>query len=105
MAANRDSGGSPPGRGPTVDTINAGMASACTITAIGTDIKRTDNLFRGLLGMRRLVTDNFDDPGSAHWYWGWGGDAAGRFFERDPRRGTRRDGHRSDAPFRALRSR
>ncbi len=62
------------------------------ITAIGADIQRTDAFFSGLLGMRRVkMTSNFDDPNSAHWYWGvaGAGDAiAGRpgtlitYFER-----------------------
>jgi glyoxalase family protein len=58
------------------------------ITAIGSDIEATDAFYSGLLGMRRVKkTANFDDPGSAHWYWG---DQAGRpgtlitYFERDP---------------------
>ena len=41
------------------------------ITAIGSDIERTHDFFGGLLGMRRVkMTSNFDDPDSAHWYWG-----------------------------------
>ncbi len=41
------------------------------ITAIGTDIKRTNAFFGELLGMRLVKrTSNFDDPNSAHWYWG-----------------------------------
>ena len=43
------------------------------ITAIGSDIERTHDFFGGLLGMRRVkMTSNFDDPDSAHWYWGVG---------------------------------
>lgn len=63
------------------------------ITAIGADIERTHAFFGGLLGMRRVkMTSNFDDPGSAHWYWG---DDAGRpgtlitYFERDPLKSPR----------------
>jgi glyoxalase family protein len=62
------------------------------ITAIAADIQRTDAFFSGLLGMRRVkMTSNFDDPTSAHWYWGAAGDGesiAGRpgtlitYFER-----------------------
>jgi glyoxalase family protein len=63
------------------------------ITAIGADIERTDAFYRELLGMRRLkMTDNFDDPGSAHWYWGVGDGAPGTvvtYFERDPAREAR----------------
>lgn len=41
------------------------------ITAIGSDIERTQAFFGELLGMRRVkMTSNFDDPNSAHWYWG-----------------------------------
>jgi glyoxalase family protein len=67
-------------------TLTAGMHH---ITAIGSDIHATDAFYSDLLGMRRVKkTTNFDDPGSAHWYWG---DAAGRpgtlitYFERDPK--------------------
>lgn len=58
------------------------------ITAIASDIERTDGFLRGVLGMRRVKkTDNFDDPGSAHWYWGAGEGQPGTiltYFERDP---------------------
>jgi glyoxalase family protein len=63
------------------------------ITAIGSDIHRTHAFFGNLLGMRRVkMTSNFDDPGSAHWYWG---DEQGRpgtlitYFARDPNREPR----------------
>jgi glyoxalase family protein len=63
------------------------------ITAIGSDIERTDAFFSGLLGMRRVkMTSNFDDPDSAHWYWGVGDGRPGTvltYFERDPRREPR----------------
>jgi glyoxalase family protein len=58
------------------------------ITAIGADIERTDAFFGQLLGMRRVkMTSNFDDPNSAHWYWGAGKGEPGTlitYFERDP---------------------
>lgn len=57
------------------------------ITAIGADIARTDAFLSGLLGMRRVkMTANFDDPTSAHWYWGVGDGRPGTiitYFERD----------------------
>ncbi len=63
------------------------------ITAIGTDIKRTHAFFGELLGMRLLkMTSNFDDPGSAHWYWGVGDGRPGTlitYFERNPTRSPR----------------
>ena len=58
------------------------------ITAIGSSIARTHAFFGELLGMRLLKrTTNFDDPNSAHWYWGVGDGAPGTlitYFERDP---------------------
>lgn len=58
------------------------------ITAIGADIHRSDEFFCGLLGLRRVkMTDNFDNPDSAHWYWGVGDGEPGSlitYFERDP---------------------
>ncbi|CAG0944859.1 Putative ring-cleaving dioxygenase MhqA [Anaerolineae bacterium] len=63
------------------------------ITAIGTDIARTHAFFGELLGMRRVkMTSNFDDPTSAHWYWGVGDGRPGTiitYFERDPRKERR----------------
>ena len=63
------------------------------ITAIGSDIARTHAFFGELLGMRRVkMTSNFDDPGSAHWYWGVGDGRPGTlitYFERDPSREQR----------------
>ncbi len=60
------------------------------ITAIGSNIERTQAFFGDLLGMRRVkMTSNFDDPNSAHWYWGVGDGRPGTlitYFERDPRR-------------------
>jgi glyoxalase family protein len=79
-----------------VPAITPDMA-LCTgmhhITAIGSDIRRTEAFFGGLLGLRRVkMTSNFDDPRSAHWYWGVGDGRPGTlitYFERDPRRERR----------------
>ena len=58
------------------------------ITAIGADIQRTHDFFAEFLGMRLVKqTSNFDDPNSAHWYWGVGAGRPGTiltYFERDP---------------------
>jgi glyoxalase family protein len=58
------------------------------ITAIGTDIERTHAFLAEVLGLRRVkMTSNFDDPTSAHWYWGSGEGRPGTlitYFERDP---------------------
>lgn len=60
------------------------------ITAISSDIRATNAFYTDVLGMRRVkMTDNFDDPGSAHWY--WGNEAADMgstitYFERDPKK-------------------
>jgi len=63
------------------------------ITAIGASIERTQAFYGDLLGMRLVKrTSNFDDPNSAHWYWGVGEGKPGTiitYFERDPRRETR----------------
>ncbi len=63
------------------------------ITAIGSDIQRTHAFFGELLGMRRVkMTSNFDDPNSAHWYWGVGDGRPGTlitYFERNPHKEPR----------------
>jgi glyoxalase family protein len=71
--------------------IDAGMAllqGMHHVTAIGSDIHATDAFYRDLLGLRRIkMTDNFDDPDSAHWYWGVGDGEPGSlitYFERNP---------------------
>ncbi len=70
--------------------LNTGMHH---ITAIGSDIHRTHAFFGELLGMRRVkMTNNFDDPNSAHWYWGVGDGKPGTlitYFERDPHKERR----------------
>lgn len=63
------------------------------ITAIGSDINQTHAFFSDLLGMQRVkMTSNFDDPDSAHWYWGVDNGRPGTlitYFERDPNRERR----------------
>ena len=63
------------------------------ITAIGSNIERTHAFFGELLGMRRVkMTSNFDDPKSAHWYWGVGDGRPGTlitYFDRDPQKSPR----------------
>ena len=77
--------------GEPVPEITAAMALSHGlhhITAIGGDIHRTQAFFGDLFEMRRVkMTSNFDDPNSAHWYWGTGGGKPGTiltYFERDP---------------------
>jgi glyoxalase family protein len=79
-----------------VSEITPGMALSRGmhhITAIGSDIHRTHAFYGDLLGMRRVKqTSNFDDPNSAHWYWGAGDGGPGTlitYFERDPQRESR----------------
>jgi glyoxalase family protein len=59
------------------------------ITAISSNIERTQAFFGDLLGMRRVkMTDNFDRPDLAHWYWGVGDGRPGTlitYFEHDPK--------------------
>lgn len=63
------------------------------ITAIGSNIQRTHAFFGELLGMPLVKrTSNFDDPNSAHWYWGVDGGKPGTlitYFERDPLKESR----------------
>jgi glyoxalase family protein len=58
------------------------------ISAISSDIHRTRDFYSDLLGMRLVKqTSNFDDPNSAHWYWGVDDGRPGTlitYFERDP---------------------
>ena len=60
------------------------------VTAIGTDIERIHSFFGDQLGMRRVKrTNNFDDAGSFHWYWGINQGRPGTlvtYFERKPER-------------------
>ncbi|MEO8608675.1 MAG: VOC family protein [Chloroflexota bacterium] len=76
-----------------VSTITADMALSHGmhhITAIGSDIERTNAFYSDLLGMRRVkMTSNFDDPNSAHCYWGVDDGKPGTlitYFERDPKK-------------------
>ncbi len=66
-------------------TLKTGMHH---ITAIGSDIQATDAFYRDVLQLQRVKkTDNFDDPDSAHWYWGVNNGEPGSlitYFERDP---------------------
>jgi glyoxalase family protein len=63
------------------------------ITAISANIELTHEFYSGVLGMRRVkMTSNFDDPTSAHWYWGVGDGQPGTvitYFGRDPQRERR----------------
>lgn len=75
-----------------VPTITADMALSRGmhhITAISSDIERTHAFYSELLGIRRVkMTSNFDDPNSAHWYWGVGDGRPGTlitYFGRDAR--------------------
>lgn len=60
------------------------------VTAIGTSIEGTASFIAGRLGMRRVKrTNNFDDVGSFHWYWGIGRGPPGTlvtYFDRKPER-------------------
>ncbi|TAK11079.1 MAG: glyoxalase [Anaerolineae bacterium] len=73
---------------PAVTADMALLQGMHHVTAIASDIHATDAFYRGLLGLQRVkMTDNFDDPGSAHWYWGVGNGEPGSlitYFERNP---------------------
>ena len=70
--------------------LNQGMHH---ITAIATDIERTHGFLGELLGLQLVKrTSNFDDPGSAHLYWGVDNGKPGTlitYFERDPQKEPR----------------
>jgi glyoxalase family protein len=78
-----------------VPTIDAAMRipGLHHVTAIGTSIEGTAAFVAGRLGMRRVKrTNNFDDVGSFHWYWGVGQGAPGTlvtYFDRRPEREPR----------------
>lgn len=78
---------------PNITPDMALMHGMHHITTIGTDIMRTHAFYGELLGMRRVkMTSNFDDPDSAHWYWGVGDGQPGTLitcFKRDPAREPR----------------
>ena len=71
---------------PAIDAAMALSAGMHHITAIGSDIARTDAFLGELLGLRRVkMTSNFDAPDSAHWYWAVGDGQPGTiltYFER-----------------------
>ena len=60
------------------------------VTAIGASTERTESFVAGQLGMRRVKrTNNFDDVGSFHWYWGVRSGRPGTlvtYFDRTPAR-------------------
>jgi glyoxalase family protein len=90
-----------------VPTITADMAlhqGMHHITAISSDLGRTHAFFGELLGLPRMktpalatsadtgVTSDFDDPKSAHWYWGVGDGRPGTlvtYFEHNPDKARR----------------
>jgi len=94
MVANRDEEAIKALTWPSpVHEITADMAlmqGMHHITAIGTNIQATHDFYHGVLGLNRVkMTDNFDDPGSAHWYWGVDEGKPGSlitYFERDPKK-------------------
>jgi len=77
-----------------VTTITAEMAlmqGIHHITAIGSDINLTHEFYSDLLGMGRVkMTSNFEDPTSAHWYWGVGEGRPGTVITYFERKGGRR---------------
>lgn len=78
---------------PTITADMALLQGMHHITAISSNIARTHTFYSDVLGMRRVkMTANFDDPTSAHWYWGVDEGQPGTiitYFERDPRRTSR----------------
>ncbi len=60
------------------------------ISAIASDVERTNTFYEDVLGMKLMKrTSNFDDPNSPHWY--WTADSSGKgggitYFQMDPER-------------------
>ncbi|MCA9912499.1 MAG: VOC family protein [Anaerolineae bacterium] len=74
-----------------VERITADMAlmyGMHHISVIGSNIQATDAFYRDVLGMQRVKKQgNFDDPNSAHWYWGMDNGRPGTlvtYFEHSP---------------------
>ena len=71
---------------PDITPDMALMRGMHHITAISSDIHRTHAFWSDLLGLRRVkMTNNLDDPTSAHWYWGAGDGPPGTvitYFQR-----------------------
>lgn len=78
---------------PVITADMALMHGMHHISVIGSDIQRTDEYYRDILGMQRVkMTSNYDDTDSAHWYWGVDDGRPGTlitYFERDAKN-TRR---------------
>lgn len=78
---------------PAITPNMALMQGMHHISAISSDIQRTHAFFGDLLEMRLVkMTDNFDEPDSAHWYWGTGNGEPGTlitYFEHDPDKARR----------------
>ncbi len=70
--------------------LNRGMHH---ITAISSNLERTEAFYSGLLEMPRVKTlTDLDDPRASHWYWGVGAGRPGTlvsYVQRDPRQMTR----------------
>jgi glyoxalase family protein len=63
---------------PTITDDMALMHGMHHISAISSDIEATHAFYADVLGMQRVkMTSNFDDPNSAHWYWGVDGGKPG----------------------------
>ncbi len=78
---------------PDITPDMALMQGMHHISAISSNIERTNDFLSSILGLRLVKrTSNFDDPTSAHWYWGTGSGEPGTlitYFERRPSK-TRR---------------
>lgn len=73
---------------PIITADMALMHGMHHISAIGSNIDATNAYFTDVLGLQRVKkTDNFDNPDSAHWYWGVDNGRPGSlitYFEHKP---------------------
>jgi glyoxalase family protein len=78
---------------PDITPDMALMRGMHHITAISSDLRRTHAFWSDLLGLRRVkMTNDLDDPTSAHWYWGVDEGQPGTvitYLERRPGQGRR----------------
>lgn len=83
-----------PGPVPTIDAAMALTRGMHHITAMTANIERTHEFLGETLGMSRVkMTENFDDPGTRHWYWGTANARPGSLVTYLERPATERRSH------------
>jgi glyoxalase family protein len=79
---------------PTIDPAMQLTRGMHHITAMTANIERTHEFLGDTLGMARVkMTENFDDPGTRHWYWGTADARPGSLITYLERPATERRAH------------